>query len=213
VTATSTIALATVGILIGVENLGYLFTNGLQRRIIPEVLAGVVIVVLIALLFDLLLVRGPPAHALGAPPRRQSGERRALRRFASEGRMNLFADAFAWIFSRPPHRLAPLPEAIAQHLAFTFGSVLLAALIAIPPAGRSATPDADGSSPSPCPGGARDPDARSGRAAVSAGRRRLQEPGRRRRLRPSRSPRSSRARTPGSRRSTAPSPIAGAPSA
>lgn len=56
VTATSTISLATVGILIGVQNLGYLFTNGSQRRIIPEVLAGVVAVVLIALIVDLLLV-------------------------------------------------------------------------------------------------------------------------------------------------------------
>ena len=44
VTAASTISLATVGILVGITNLGYLFTNGLQRRIIPEVLAGVVAV-------------------------------------------------------------------------------------------------------------------------------------------------------------------------
>ncbi|WP_313366161.1 ABC transporter permease subunit [Microbacterium sp.] len=56
VTAVSTVSLATVGILIGVENLGYLFTNGQQRRIIPEVLAGVVAVVVIALIIDLLLV-------------------------------------------------------------------------------------------------------------------------------------------------------------
>ena len=56
VTASSTISLATVGILIGVQNLGYLFTNGSQRRIIPEVLAGVVAVVVIAVLIDLLLV-------------------------------------------------------------------------------------------------------------------------------------------------------------
>ncbi|MDX2375851.1 ABC transporter permease [Microbacterium sp. LRZ72] len=56
VTAVSTISLATVGILIGVTNLGYLFTNGLQRRIIPEVFAGVVAVVVIALLIDYLLV-------------------------------------------------------------------------------------------------------------------------------------------------------------
>jgi osmoprotectant transport system permease protein len=56
VTASSTIALATVGILIGVENLGYLFTNGSQRRIIAEVLTGVVAVVLIAVIIDLLLV-------------------------------------------------------------------------------------------------------------------------------------------------------------
>lgn len=56
VTASSTISLATVGVLIGVQNLGYLFTNGSQRRIIAEVLAGVVAVVVIAVIIDLLLV-------------------------------------------------------------------------------------------------------------------------------------------------------------
>ncbi|GAA3766915.1 ABC transporter permease subunit [Microbacterium kribbense] len=56
VMAASTVALATVGILIGVTNLGFLFTNGLQRRIIAEVLAGIVAVVVIALIIDLLLV-------------------------------------------------------------------------------------------------------------------------------------------------------------
>lgn len=56
VTAVSTISLATVGILIGVQNLGYLFTDGLQRRIIAEVFAGVVAVVVIALVVDLLLL-------------------------------------------------------------------------------------------------------------------------------------------------------------
>lgn len=56
VAAVSTISLATVGILVGVENLGYLFTNGLQRRIIPEVFAGVLAVVIIALVIDVLLM-------------------------------------------------------------------------------------------------------------------------------------------------------------
>lgn len=56
VAAVSTISLATVGILIGVTNLGYLFENGLQRRIIAEVFAGVVAVVIIALLVDLVLL-------------------------------------------------------------------------------------------------------------------------------------------------------------
>lgn len=56
VTAVSTISLATVGALIGVQNLGYLFTNGAQRHIVAEIFAGVVAVVLIALLIDLLLV-------------------------------------------------------------------------------------------------------------------------------------------------------------
>ncbi|MFC4138376.1 MULTISPECIES: ABC transporter permease subunit [unclassified Microbacterium] len=56
VAAVSTISLATVGILIGVTNLGYLFTAGLQRRLIAEVLAGVVAVLVIALVVDVLLV-------------------------------------------------------------------------------------------------------------------------------------------------------------
>lgn len=56
VTAVSTIALATVGILVGVTNLGYLFTNGLQRRIIAEVFTGLVVVAVLALIIDQLLV-------------------------------------------------------------------------------------------------------------------------------------------------------------
>lgn len=56
VTAVSTISLATVGILIGVQNLGYLFTNGLDRRIIAEVFAGIIAVVVIALVIDLILL-------------------------------------------------------------------------------------------------------------------------------------------------------------
>lgn len=56
VTAVSTISLVTVGILIGVEQLGYLFTNGFQRRILIEIFAGVVMVVVIALIVDALLV-------------------------------------------------------------------------------------------------------------------------------------------------------------
>lgn len=85
VTATSTIALATVGILIGVENLGYLFTNGLQRRIIPEVLTGVVVVVVIALLFDLVLVTAGRLLMPWMPHREGSrAQRRALRRFSAE---------------------------------------------------------------------------------------------------------------------------------
>ncbi|MBW1639879.1 ABC transporter permease [Microbacterium resistens] len=56
VAAVSTISLATVGILIGVTNLGYLFTTGLDRRLIEEVFAGVVATVVLALLVDALLV-------------------------------------------------------------------------------------------------------------------------------------------------------------
>ncbi len=56
VVAVSTVSLLTVGIVVGVQSLGYLFTNGFQRGIVEQVLAGVVMVVLIALVFDGLLV-------------------------------------------------------------------------------------------------------------------------------------------------------------
>ncbi len=56
VASVSTVSLVTVGIFIGIESLGYLFTNGLQRRIFAEVLTGVVMTVIVALLIDAILV-------------------------------------------------------------------------------------------------------------------------------------------------------------
>ena len=56
VAAVSTVSLVTVGIFVGVESLGYLFINGLQRRILAEVASGLVMTVVIALVIDLLLV-------------------------------------------------------------------------------------------------------------------------------------------------------------
>lgn len=47
--------------------------------------------------------------------------------------MNLFVDALAWLFS--PDRLggsSPLPRLLAEHLFYTFVSVLIASVIAIP---------------------------------------------------------------------------------
>ena len=47
--------------------------------------------------------------------------------------MNLILQAIAWIFSGNPGRgLEPIPIALAQHLAYTFLSVAIAAIIAIP---------------------------------------------------------------------------------
>ena len=56
VVAVSTVSLVTVGVLVGIQSLGYLFTDGFQRRIIPEVLTGVIMTFLVALLCDALLV-------------------------------------------------------------------------------------------------------------------------------------------------------------
>jgi osmoprotectant transport system permease protein len=52
----STIALVSVGVIIGSKNLGYLFQNGKQRGILEEVVVGIVISLLLALIFDVLIV-------------------------------------------------------------------------------------------------------------------------------------------------------------
>lgn len=52
----STVSMVTVGALIGVASLGSLFTDGFQRKIVPEILAGVVATALLALAFDALLL-------------------------------------------------------------------------------------------------------------------------------------------------------------
>lgn len=78
VAAVSTISLVTVGILIGVESLGYLFTNGSQRRILPEILVGVVLVMVLALIVDYLLVLAGRALMPWAPrPVNRRSQRRA----------------------------------------------------------------------------------------------------------------------------------------
>lgn len=56
VVAVSTVSLATVGAVIGVASLGSLFTDGFQRGIQAEIVAGIVSTVLLALAFDGALV-------------------------------------------------------------------------------------------------------------------------------------------------------------
>ncbi|MFG6401949.1 ABC transporter permease [Microbacterium sp. P04] len=46
--------------------------------------------------------------------------------------MNLIAEAFAWIFSGDQGRLASIPTAILQQLAYTAVAVLIAGLVAVP---------------------------------------------------------------------------------
>lgn len=56
VVSVSTVSLLPVAQLIGKGGLGYLFTNGYQRDNSAEIIAGIVFVLLVALLFDLVLV-------------------------------------------------------------------------------------------------------------------------------------------------------------
>jgi osmoprotectant transport system permease protein len=56
VVAVSTISLTTVGAVLGIPSLGMLFTDGFQRGIVAEVLAGIVLTVVLALVVDRMLV-------------------------------------------------------------------------------------------------------------------------------------------------------------
>lgn len=74
VVSVSTVALVSVGVIIGSSNLGYLFQNGQQRGILEEVVVGILASLLIALVFDTVIVLlgrllMPWQHA-GGPRRR-----------------------------------------------------------------------------------------------------------------------------------------------
>lgn len=57
VVVVSTVSLATVGAVIGVQSLGSLFTDGFQRGIEVEIIAGIVATIALALGLDWMLVR------------------------------------------------------------------------------------------------------------------------------------------------------------
>src|SRR4051812_11955941 len=56
VVSVSNISLVSVAALLGVGNLGMLFTDGLQRNFVTEVVVGIVAILLLALVMDALLV-------------------------------------------------------------------------------------------------------------------------------------------------------------
>ena len=56
VATVSNISLASVGALIGLGGLGQLFTDGEQRDILPEVIAGVIACVVLAIVADTILI-------------------------------------------------------------------------------------------------------------------------------------------------------------
>ena len=56
VVSASTLSLVSVGALIGVPSLGYFFTDGYTRSFLTEILVGILGTVLLALVFDALLV-------------------------------------------------------------------------------------------------------------------------------------------------------------
>lgn len=56
VVSVSTVSLVSIGALLGVPNLGYLFTYGLNNYYPEEVAVGIVAIMIVALVFDLVLV-------------------------------------------------------------------------------------------------------------------------------------------------------------
>ncbi len=56
VVSVSTVSLLSIGAIIGVSNLGSLFTDGFQRNFYTEIWVGLVAILLIAAVFDVILV-------------------------------------------------------------------------------------------------------------------------------------------------------------
>ncbi|WP_213815167.1 ABC transporter permease [Glaciihabitans sp. dw_435] len=57
VVSVSTISLTTVGAVLGISSLGSLFTDGFQRSITAEIYTGIVVTIVLALIFDLVIVQ------------------------------------------------------------------------------------------------------------------------------------------------------------
>ncbi|WP_423917520.1 ABC transporter permease [Frigoribacterium sp. 2-23] len=77
VVTVSTVSLATVGGILGINGLGLLFNDGFQRDILAEIVAGIVITIVMALVLDGLLqllglVLMPWSRATRRPRRRQA---------------------------------------------------------------------------------------------------------------------------------------------
>jgi ABC-type proline/glycine betaine transport system permease subunit len=129
----STVSLATVGAVIGVQSLGSLFTDGFQRGIQAEIFTGIVATIVLALALDWACVRiGPPAHAVVASRR---GGAAAVGRAGRAGgcRVNLFLDGIAWILDPANWTgVGSIPERIGQHLLISAIVLVIASVIALP---------------------------------------------------------------------------------
>lgn len=78
VVSVSNISLVSVAALLGVGNLGVLFTDGLQRTFITEVVVGIIAILILALIMDAILVilerlLTPWTRVVGGKSQRQDG--------------------------------------------------------------------------------------------------------------------------------------------
>jgi osmoprotectant transport system permease protein len=81
VVSVSTIALVSVGVIIGSSNLGDLFRDGKNRQILEEVGVGIIMSLLLALIFDVIIVL---AGRILLPWNREGTSRRSLRKAAAD---------------------------------------------------------------------------------------------------------------------------------
>ncbi|HEY4269627.1 MAG TPA: ABC transporter permease [Galbitalea sp.] len=79
IVSVSTVSLATVGVFIGIPSLGNLFTDAFYRQIPEEAIAGIVCVLLLALVFDLIIAT---IARILMPWNRRTSRRRAARQVA-----------------------------------------------------------------------------------------------------------------------------------
>lgn len=117
VAAVSTISLVTVGAVIGFGGLGLLFTEGFNRSNDAQIVAGIVLVLLLALVVDSALLLAGRLLTLAAGPDREGGD----------------MTYFGWLFdganwTGPTGILARL----AEHLGYTALTLLVAVVIAVP---------------------------------------------------------------------------------
>ncbi|MBW4032074.1 MAG: ABC transporter permease [Acidobacteria bacterium] len=77
VVSVSTVSLASVGALIGIDQLGSFFTDAFQRSFLTEAIVGIVAILLLAALYDVLLAR--IGHALTPWTHQQSAQTAVLR--------------------------------------------------------------------------------------------------------------------------------------
>ena len=116
VVSVSNISLVSVAALLGIGNLGMLFTSGLQRDFVTEVVVGIIAILILALLMDAVLVllerlltpwtRAAAATGRGTGARRRPGQdwprRGGDAASASQDRRrkrmnNVVTDTFAWL--------------------------------------------------------------------------------------------------------------------
>ena len=119
VAAVSAISLVTVGAVIGFGGLGKMFTDAFQRDIPAETIAGIVLVLLLALAVDgLIVLIGRRAHPVDA---------------GRLGRREARVSYFGWLFD-PANWTGSggIPARLVEHLGYVALAMIIALVIAVP---------------------------------------------------------------------------------